>query len=68
MRVILSFEWRRKSSHSFVTHMLLQAGSVPQLESRDESSAHRAKLISTLINAELKSGFKYLTAAVNNMQ
>lgn len=29
---------------------------------------HRAKLISTPINAELKRGFKYLTAAVNNMQ
>lgn len=29
---------------------------------------HRAKLISSPINAELKRGFKYLTAAVNNMQ
>lgn len=29
---------------------------------------HRAKLISTPINAELKRGFKYLTAAVDNMQ
>lgn len=29
---------------------------------------HRAKLISTPINTELKRGFKYLTAAVNNTQ